>query len=95
MLNGVHAVIQPSVHGGAYVSVSVTTHEKPGECLFSREVLSKHLPEAKVQPSEREIRTWVNSMVRLVARTLEDDLYEQFKSTALGPDARRDTRPNG
>lgn len=89
---GLTIMIVPLEDGGIHVRVSPFEAEVKQPAKAKPDVLSVHLDKSPHVANDTDLRLWVNSVVRLVARTLEDDLYESWKATTLpNPPARRDS----
>ena len=72
-------MIVPLADGGIHVRVSPFQHEDKGRARSLPDVIGVQLDRSPHVANETDLRLWVNSVVRLVARTLEDDLYESWR----------------
>ena len=76
-------MIVPLAEGGIHVRVSPFEAEFHQPARSKPDVIAVRLEKSPHVANETDLRLWVNSVVRLVARTLEDDLYESWKVTTL------------
>lgn len=76
-------MVVPSESGGVHIRVS-PMHMPEGEhAAMMPDVISTVVDKSPYVSGPSDLRLWVNAVTRLVARTLEDDLYESWKATTL------------
>ncbi len=85
-------MVVPSESGGVHIRVSPMHVPEGGHAMSMPDVISTVVDKSPDVASPADLRLWVNAVTRLVARTLEDDLYESWKdhlrdSTVRFPDA--------
>lgn len=85
-------MVVPSESGGVHIRVSPMHMPENDHAAMMPDVISTVVDKSPYVASPSDLRLWVNTVTRLVARTLEDDLYESWKdhlreSTGLFPDA--------
>lgn len=89
---GLQIMVVPTDEGGIHVRVMPFEHEVNTQASSLPDVIAVRLDKSPHVANETDLRLWVNSVARLVARTLEDDLYESWKATTLpNRSARRDS----
>lgn len=80
-------MIVPLESGGIHVRVSPFQLEKKSPARSLPDVIAVELEKSPNVANEMDLRLWVNSVARLVARTLEDDLYQSWKQSISPYDA--------
>lgn len=87
---GLQIIVVPTDSGGIHIRVSPLELEEHKAARSLPDVVSQRVSKSPVVADETELRLWVNSVARLVARTLEDDLYEREKASISRSNARGD-----
>lgn len=72
-------MVVPSESGGVHIRVSPMHMPEWGHPASMPDVISTVVDKSPDVASPSDLRLWVNAVTRLVARTLEDDLYESWK----------------
>jgi hypothetical protein len=88
MQAGLQIIVTPTKSGGMHVRVTPIDMDIPGAPRALPEVVSAPLDKSPHTDGPEALRLWVNSVARLVARTLEDDLYESQRVSARIPNSR-------
>lgn len=83
MQAGLRIEVFPTNVGGIHVTVTTYNEDDYVKPKKIDDVISVALEKSPHVATHTDLRLWVNAVVRLVARTLEDDLYESWKVTTL------------
>lgn len=81
-------MVVPSESGGVHIRVTPMHMPEKEPSSSLADVVSTVVAKSPNVENETDLRLWVNAVTRLVARTLEDDLYETWKGHLRDSEAR-------
>lgn len=87
MQAGLRIDVFPTNVGGIHVTVTTYNEDEYTKPKKIDEVISVDLEKSPHVATHTDLRLWVNAVARLVARTLEDDLYQSCKQSISPNDA--------
>ena len=88
MRRAMQIIISPTDENGIHVRVAVLKYPEGSPAKYDRQVFAGDVSGVESDIEDADVRLWINRVVRLVARTLEDDLYESMRVAPRVPDAR-------
>lgn len=92
MQTGFSISIIPNPAGGVNIHVAVMEWDASIEHCRQHSGMQKRVVNVATDIEENDVRTYINRMTRLVARCLEEDLYESLRMYPRETDPPRATR---
>jgi hypothetical protein len=85
MNRGLNVTVFPSTYGGIHVTVRTLEWGPDGDPANIVEMLDRAYPEHSPDATDADLHLWANKVARLVARSLEDDLFERLRAASGRP----------